>query len=166
MSMGDLKKEAKAAAAAKLARMAATFGHDSEVAAAKAAKPPAMKSGSSMAKTSSIEGTGSRRRLDRTNYKKGGRAKTDVNIIIEPTQPQQPVPPMGGPMPPHGAPPMAGPPPMPPRPMPPAAGAMPPNMGPRAPLPMRKEGGRADYDAGAGSGRGRLEKAAKYGNKT
>lgn len=164
MSMNDLKREAKAAAAAKLARMASTFGHDSEVTAAKAAKPPAMKSGKSF-QTTPIEGGTSRRRLDRTNYKKGGRA-TEVNIFVEPQGNQTPaVPPMAGPMPPH--PPMAGPAPMPPRPMPPPPGAaMPPNMGPRAPMPMRKEGGRTDYDAGAGSGRGRLEKAAKYGNKT
>ncbi len=128
-----------------------------------------------------MEGAAAKARLDRAGYKSGGGVKkgaTEVNIIISP---------QGA----GGTPPGAGPvpaPPMPPPGMPPAgampgggAGAMPPGampppgMGAKPPMPppmrksggrvRRKEGGVADMDAGAGSGLGRLEKAAAYGAK-
>jgi hypothetical protein len=92
----------------------------------------------------------------------GGRTKkgsTNVNIII--AQPKSGAPMAAGPMPPPGPGGPVGlhqgaPPPM----APPGAAA------PMGPPPMgRKSGGRAGYpiDAGAGGGRGRLEKARAYG---
>ena len=97
---------------------------------------------------------------DGASKKKSG-AKTEVNIVIAGKGDQ------GAPMPqpvpaPMGPPPGAMPPPggMPPRPMPP--GGMPP-AGMRPPGAMRRGGGvKEEYpiDAGAGGGKGRLEKAA------
>lgn len=94
----------------------------------------------------------------RVARKKGGgvgRGKVNVNIIIG-SKPEGEAPPpiaAGAPMPP---PPMPMPPPKPPgmgapMPMGPPPGAAPPMMG-------RKRGGRIHFDAGAGSGVGRLEK--------
>lgn len=101
-------------------------------------------------------------RLDRQGYANGGRVKkgTTVNVIVAP---------QGG---------AAPPPPMPPAPMPapmmkpPGAGAMPaPGGGPEMPGAggpppmMRKHGGRVpNMDAGAGSGKGRIEKIREYGD--
>lgn len=106
-------------------------------------------------------------RLDRKPFKNGGAVKkagTTVNVIVAPQG--------GGDAPPPMMPP--GPPPMPP-PMPP------PHMGPGGPggptmpppgagappgMPMgRKHGGRVPHmDAGAGGGKGRLEKIKAYGD--
>jgi len=131
--------------------------------------------------TKLLSGGAAKKRLDR---KKGGRVKggkTEVNVIISPRGPQASPPgaigapgPMAGPPTAPPMPPPGGPPGMPPMgampPRPPMAG-MPPGMPPGGPMPMRKRGGkvkkRADglteYDAGAGTGLGRLEKAAAYG---
>jgi hypothetical protein len=123
----------------------------------------------------SIEGKTAKKRLDRAGYKKGGAAKskgTEVNIIIADKGGQQPGMPAGmPPATPPAMPPAAAMPPRPPMAPPPGAGAPPPGMGapPQAMPPgmmPRKRGGKAGYDAGAGSGMGRLEKAAKYGAKT
>lgn len=116
-----------------------------------------------------IEGSAAKKRGDRKAYKSGGRTrggKTEVNIVI--ADPKAGVPGAGAAMSPMMAPHPAAPmppampqrPPMPP-PQPGMAppGAMPPGMMPR------KRGGRAEMDAGAGSGMGRLEKAAEYGTK-
>lgn len=130
-----------------------------------------------------IEGKEAKARHDRAPRKalaSGGSAKakgksTHVNVIVAPgagapgagagMAPHPMLPPGAGmappappphpPMPPAGGPPGA-PPGMPPRPpmAPPPGGApggMPPGM-------MRARGGRTDYDAGSGSGEGRLEK--------
>lgn len=93
--------------------------------------------------------------------KKKSGAKTEVNIVIAGKGEQgasmpQPVP---VPMPPPGA----GMPPGPPR--PPMGGPPPGGMPPRPPGAMRRGGGvKEEYpiDAGAGGGKGRLEKAAAY----
>jgi hypothetical protein len=102
-----------------------------------------------------IEGKKTKARLDRPAYARGGSVKgkgTSVNIVIAP-QGSSP-PPAGMPVPPAaGAPPL---------PLPPGV----PAGGPAAPpMPMRKRGGRVAYEAGAGSGDGRLEKIRNYGAK-
>lgn len=96
---------------------------------------------------------------ERMPRKDGGRTKgkTDIHININ-SAPKPPMP-MPLPMPPAGAmpPPMpAGGPPMGAGPLPPGLGVPPPAMG-AGPMP-RKSGGRANLDAGAGGGLGRLEK--------
>lgn len=99
-----------------------------------------------MADGGMIDGDKAKPRLDRAG---GGKKGTTVNIVIAGGKSDQ-TPPAAGPMPmPPPAPPMAGPP-VPP-PMPPAGG----------PPVMRKNGGRVNLDAGAGSGIGRLEKIGK-----
>lgn len=103
----------------------------------------------------------SKKRLDRPAYKNGGAVKkggTTVNVIVA-SPPQKPEAP---PMPPPGAMPM----PPPPAGPPPGAGGPPPLPG----VPMgRRHGGRVPtkapkMDFGAGGGKGRLEKARKYGD--
>jgi hypothetical protein len=94
---------------------------------------------------------------------KGGRARKgmNVNIIIAPpggaaaARPPMPMPPPGGPVGLHQAPP--------PMPAPGAAPPMGPPGGGMSPL-VRKSGGRAyPIESGAGGGLGRLEKARAYG---
>lgn len=121
---------------------------------------------------------------DRTPYKSGGRTKhkdkhsgTKVNVIVAGGGGQQPpMMPPHPPMPPAGMapppkPPMAPPPGAPPGGMMPppggAPGGMPPGMPPK---PMMNRGGKVNTNIkapkmhdGAGGGKGRKEKAAKYG---
>lgn len=112
-------------------------------------------------------------KADRVLARKGGgragKGKMSVNIVIAP-QGHPPGPPMGA------APPMPAPMPPPPRPPMPVAGpaGAPPGMagappmmppGGMPPVMPRKRGGRADLDAGAGSGLGRLEKVKDYGGR-
>lgn len=93
-----------------------------------------------------------------------GKAKTVVNVIVPPASPAAP---MMAPHPPVMAGPPPGPPPMPPRPMMPPGqpgmgpmGGPPPNGMPPGMMP-RARGGRTErIDSGAGSGEGRIEKAA------
>lgn len=112
----------------------------------------------------SVAGFAREQKKHDNGYKAGGAVKkgaTTVNVVIAPQGGGAPggLPPM--PMPPPGGP--GGPPPMPPA--PPQMGMPMPNSGPRAPIPMRKRGGEVgDLTAGAGSGLGRLQKAAKVGN--
>lgn len=98
-------------------------------------------------------------RLDRPAFKKGGRVKgTTVNVIVAPQgggdAPPPPMPPPGAmpPPPPHAPP---GPP------MPPPGGPSGPGMPPG--LMGRKHGGPVHMTAGAGGGKGRLQKIREYG---
>lgn len=101
-----------------------------------------------------IEGKKSKSRLDRPAYARGGAVKgkgTNVNIVIAPQGASSP-PPAGLPVPPGAM---------------PLSPSLPPGVpagAPPMPMPGRKRGGRVgNYDAGAGSGLGRLEKIANYG---
>lgn len=99
-----------------------------------------------------VEGKKAKHRLDRPAYARGGAVKgkgTSVNIVIAPQGSSSP--PAGLAVPPVAA--------VPAPPLPPGAPpVMPPVLG-------RKRGGRVKYEAGAGSGKGRLEKIRNYGAK-
>lgn len=109
----------------------------------------------------------------REAHKRGGKAgkgKMNVNIVIAPQGGHDQAPaaaaPAPMPMPPPPRAPMAMP--------PPQGGGLPPGMmlgqgappmPPGGPMMPRKRGGRAEMEAGAGSGLGRLEKIKDYGHR-
>lgn len=142
--------------------------------------------GPAMAEGISASGSPAKPSLARPSRKvgkgkaKGKDGKTHINVIVAPQSGASP----GGPAPGPG--PMAGPPPGPPPPMPmppPGAGPggppMPPPMRAKGGVVYRKKGGRVGtaecrsvggpasppkgFDAGAGGGKGRMEKIKKYG---
>ncbi len=116
------------------------------------------------------------KREERKHGGRAGKGKVNVNVIVAPhAEPQAPPqmgqPPMPPPRPPGGVPvPMPGAPapggaPMPmPYPMPVGGGGIGLGGGGGQPMMPRKRGGRA-FNAGAGSGEGRLEKTRAYGDE-